>query len=626
MQVFEYYFNPKAQKDRFFEVFSLEPQKDPSLGNFYIVGELSHTLPQNSGLLQKLAKLISQEYSLSLDVKSQDAFFHALLQKTNGFFAQELRKGNVDWLGNLHIVFLHIKNSGKKSSVMFSKTGGSKVFMARGTNVVDLGKNLQGSSHGAELFGNAVSLQAFAQDKLIVLTKDIADALVRGNILSDISALSGAKQFQLFFKKHNKIFSRLSGILFAVLAEELIAHTPPLSFLKKSMFSLKLPKLRVSLSQLFRFPVSKIQTSFPALKDPIRQKIAMLAVFGALLAGGFLAFQGEKKELQREAQTVMLQIQVIQKEAESALELHDARSANILLQEAWKKASLRTGKEVPFRETFSALQEKLEQQLLAINNIHSVKDPAVLLDIKKQNTNLIPQSMILAQRSLYFFNPFSPAIFIFDLENETGKTFSASKAIRNGISLAGSALLLEEPNTLLRVEQDGRMEPFLLSSLSFLGGMAGFDKNIYILNSQQGSITKYEDPLSNAAAPSAWMREESLKKPAKAKSMAIDGNVWILTADNILERYFGGLWQEDMKPLVFPLIENAAMVKVFPGIPYLYILDPAESRIILLTKFGDLVKQYMVEIQDPLLDFTVSKNGNTLYLLAGSKVFAIEAE
>ena len=234
--------------------------------------------------------------------------------------------------------------------------------------------------------------------------------------------------------------------------------------------------------------------------------------------------------------------------------------------------------------------------------------------------------MILAQRSLYFFNPFSPAIFIFDLENETGKTFSASKAIRNGISLAGSALLLEEPNTLLRVEQDGRMEPFLLSSLSFLGGMAGFDKNIYILNSQQGSITKYEDPLSNAAAPSAWMREESLKKPAKAKSMAIDGNVWILTADNILERYFGGLWQEDMKPLVFPLIENAAMVKVFPGIPYLYILDPAESRIILLTKFGDLVKQYMVEIQDPLLDFTVSKNGNTLYLLAGSKVFAIEAE
>lgn len=624
MQIFEYYFNPKAQKDRFFEVFSLEPQKDPSIGNLYIVGELSHTLPQNAGLLQKFAKIISQEYSLSSDIKSQDTLFRTFLKKANDFFAHELRRGNVDWLGNLHIVLLYVKNSGQKSSVMFSKTGGVKVFMTRGTNVIDLGKNLQGYSHGAELFSDSVSLHAFSQDKLAVLTQDVYGALAKGNALSDLSSVSDARQFQVFFKKHEKIFSRLSGILFAVLLEEFVPRTPSLSFLRKSMPSLRLPSFHTFFPKLFRFPVLRIKLPSFALKEPIKQKLMMLAVFGLILIGGFLAFQGEKQESQRETQTVMLQIQVIQKEAQSALELNDTRSANILLQEAWKKASSRTGKEVPFHETFLALQEKLKQQLLLINNIHRIESPMVLLDVKKQGTSLIPQNMLLAQGSLYFFNPFSSAIFIFDLESETGKTVSASKAVRSGIALAGSALFLEEPNTLLRMGSDGRMEQFLLRGLSLLGGMAGFDKNIYILNSQQGSIAKYEDPLSGAVNPSAWISEESLKKPIQAKSMAVDGNVWILAANNTLERYFGGLWQEDIKPLVFPLLENAAMVKVFPGLPYLYILDPSESRIILLAKSGDLVSQYRIETQDPLLDFTVSGNGNTLYLLAGSRVFVVE--
>ena len=219
MQVFEYYFNPKAQRDRFFEVFSLEPHKDPSHGNLYVIGELSHTLPQNSGLLKKFAEVVSLEYYLLPASKSQDVFFHALLKKANDFFAQELRKGNVDWLGNLHITLLYVKNSGKRSSVMFSACGGMKVFMTRGTNVVDLGKKLQASSHGAELFGSVVSLHAFLQDKIVVLTKDVYDALQKDNTLSDLSVPTGEKQFQVFLRQREKMFSRLSGILFAILVE-----------------------------------------------------------------------------------------------------------------------------------------------------------------------------------------------------------------------------------------------------------------------------------------------------------------------------------------------------------------------------------------------------------------------
>ncbi len=566
MQILEYYFNPKARGDRFFEIFSFEPENGSSKGNVYLVGELANALPQNSGLLKKFAKSVLREYSLTPASKSQDAFFRTLLKGANDFFAKELRKGNGDWLGNLHGALLYVKNSGKKSSIMFAKCGGIRVFMTRGTNVVDLAKTPQDSSHGAELFSSVVSLHAFAQDKIVILTKDVCDALHKENALSDLSVLSDAKQFQAFLRQRERMFSRLSGILFAVLMEEFVFKTPPLSFLKRSLFSIKLPKLQVP--------------SF-TLNDAIKQKMILVGALVLVVLGGFLVFQGERTKLAKQVQTIVLQIQVIQKEAQDALELSDQRSANILLQEAFKKASSHTSKEVPFRETFIVLQKELEHQLLAINSIQYVENPPVLVDIKKENSDLIPQNMLLAQGNIYLFNPFSSQIFVFDLQKEKGKTVSD--------------LSIRKPDV----------------------HTAEFNKNVYTLNPQEGTIAKNEDP---------WMSEESLKKPVDAKSMTIDGNIWILTQDNTLQRYFGGLWQEDVHPLVFPLLKNASMIKAFPGLPYLYILDPSESRVVLFTKSGDLVKQYRVGVQAPLLDFTVSPNGNTLYLLAGSRVLAIEQE
>ena len=650
MQIFEYYFNPKVRRDRFFEIFSFEPEKDSSKGNLYLVGELANALPQNSGFLQKLAKIISQEYSAHAAPKSHEVFFRSLLKKANEFLAQELRRENVDWLLNLHTALLYIKNSGKKSFFAIAKSGTMRAFMARGTNVVDLGKNIEDPARGNEIFGSIVSGFALPQDKLLILTSDICGALQKDQGLSDLSVLSQEKQFQAFFRQNNKILSRLSGILLALLVEESIPQAPKLSFLRKNILSFRFPKFQFAFSQFLRLPIFKAQTKknlpsvnpwaffhtmrgriaamfgkdkWPSLPPAFKEKIVLVGTLVVLALVGFLLFQGERKELAKQVQTVMLQIQVIQKEAQDALELSDQRSANILLQEAWKKASSRAGSKEPSREIFVALQEELEQQLLSINSIEYVEDPVVLLDMGQEGVNLIPQEMVLEQGSLYLFNPFSSDIFTFDVKEKKGEIVQAPATIRYGIPFAGSPLFFGEPDFLFSMTPEG-IDEFKLRDTSSFAGMAGFGSSLYFLNSHNGTIMKYENPLSNSAAPAPWIVEESLKKPAGARSMTIDGNVWILTHDNTLQRYFGGSWQEDIKPLIFPLLKNATVLKTFPGLPYLYLLDSSESRVIVLAKSGNLVKQYLVRSQKPLSDFTVSSNGNTLYLLSGSRVFQIQ--
>jgi len=78
--------------------------------------------------------------------------------------------------------------------------------------------------------------------------------------------------------------------------------------------------------------------------------------------------------------------------------------------------------------------------------------------------------------------------------------------------------------------------------------------------------------------------------------------------------------------IILEVLVSSAFILSFVSSRILAILDSSESRVILLSKSGNLVKQYYLNVQSSLLDFTVSRNGNTLYLLAGSRVFAIEIE
>ena len=57
---------------------------------------------------------------------------------------------------------------------------------------------------------------------------------------------------------------------------------------------------------------------------------------------------------------------------------------------------------------------------------------------------------------------------------------------------------------------------------------------------------------------------------------------------------------------------------------YIYILEPSERRVIVITETGDVIKQFQSEEFDNLLDFAVSENGKTIYLLNGLKVYKIE--
>ena len=148
---------------------------------------------------------------------------------------------------------------------------------------------------------------------------------------------------------------------------------------------------------------------------------------------------------------------------------------------------------------------------------------------------------------------------------------------------------------------------------------SSFKKNLYFFDKKAGQIIKYLYPGNfQWEKPEFW-----LKKSLIGKSIAVDGSIWVLEKDNSINRYYAGNLEEKIEPDIFPFPKDFSKIFTSPYIPYLYILEPSQKRIIILSKAGQIIKQFQSEKFDNLLDFGVSKDGKTIWLLNDSKVYKI---
>jgi len=217
---------------------------------------------------------------------------------------------------------------------------------------------------------------------------------------------------------------------------------------------------------------------------------------------------------------------------------------------------------------------------------------------------LHPKKMLLLDGSLYLFNPLKSNSLIqcFPETNELKETELQS--------------ISSEFNFALEISNQNRVN---------FDELCTYGSYLYSLDSKLGEIIKYGKNQEKFSGES-WISPESKKSPVGAKSMTIDGNIWILTQDNKIDRYYQGIYKETLGLNIFPLVENLTKIWTNFNLLHLYLLEPAKNRLIILSKKGDILKQYQSEKFDNLLDFAVSEDGKTIYLLNGLMVYRINIE
>jgi hypothetical protein len=181
---------------------------------------------------------------------------------------------------------------------------------------------------------------------------------------------------------------------------------------------------------------------------------------------------------------------------------------------------------------------------------------------------------------------------------------------------------LDPLNKIERIEQpviyDGEETIFEDLHENFeLKSYSVYRNNIYFLDPTQGKILKYALPDAklenlNLSNPKIWLESSSL---IGAKSIAVDGNVWILNQDSEIEKYYASNFQKTLELNFFPEFRNPEKIHTSPALPYIFVMEPCENRIVLLDKAGKIQKQFISEKFNNLSDFVISADAKTLYLL-----------
>jgi len=592
MQVLELHFNPKLKKDQVFDSFVYEPENtyEKKLGSLYIVGELQNTLPQNSKFLDDLAKIIKKNY-YTFSIKSPEKALSQCLKKANEYLAEEVKKENVSWLGNLNFTILSLNNF----NLIFTKTGELKILLLRGGEIIDIGKNLdlrEIEPYPLKIFLNIVSGKLLQDDRILILTKEVFDFLFQQNLLAKI-----AKAENIDSKKIKEILpaslftkdegSKVSGICFlTVLREEskkeerpgpiLFQNEKKFSFPKiypvkfvlqlfnRMKFPFKLPQI-IKRPQLPKIKLPKIKIPVTSSiierfrpKTKIKKKLILIAVLALILVFGFLIFKkaGEIKE--GGVRNSLSEIQEKVNQAENFLIFKDDEQANALLKEAWKEISLLSEKETFLKSDILSLKQSIEEKLKELNKLETIENPEL---VNK------PDPDLFSSPSSSLVNP--PSFeFSFDISD------------------------------------------------SYLS-------NLYFLDKKTCEIIKYSRlGALNWSSPKKWMKD---KGPcSNPKSMTVDGSVWILNEDNSILRYYSGSFEESIVLDFFPFPENITQIKTKVNIPYLYLLEPMKNRVVVINKKGGIIKQFQSNKFDNLKDLDISQDGKTIYLLNGSEVYRIE--
>lgn len=648
MQVFEFHFNPKAKENLFFDTFCYEPKNlyEKKLGNLYAVGYLKNALPQNSHLLENLAQIIKEKYYISSS--SSEKSFKDSLKKANEYLKKISERGDVSWLSNLSFAAVSLQDL----KMNFTKIGDLNIFLLRKGQVIDIDQKLKFDDldpYSMKIFGNIVSGKLAENDVIALLTKDVFKIFLEGNLLHKIAEASAFNQKRIkeILNERKEQLLKASGIclLIALTKEESINEKETIKEEKEATFSFKklsfkLPKISLKvpplpkpekLLSLIKLPKLKFKMKNGRL--PLNKKVFLiLALFFFLISGFFVFQRKESKQLEAyQKQLDQIENKINQGEALLAISGTNSRSeknANILLKSALDEISplVNIIHNLPneFAKKVSTVESNIINNLNKVNKLQIIENPELF--IKFAPREFIPQNIISSGNNLYLYTPYSKNILKIDSDKkeemiESSQKFDCAVALSNN-----SLLFFSKPNLLIPFKDNELKEPFLLSTPYdnfYFDEVASYLSNLYFLDKKIGKIVKYSYVQDLSwGPPQLWLNPQT-KTTSNIKSMAVNGSVWLLTKDDSIEHYHSGNFQEAIKLDIFPEQKDFSKIYTSLSLPYLYIMEPIQKRIIITDKSGKIIKQIQSPKFDTLLDFSVSKYGKTIWLLNGLELYKV---
>lgn len=174
---------------------------------------------------------------------------------------------------------------------------------------------------------------------------------------------------------------------------------------------------------------------------------------------------------------------------------------------------------------------------------------------------------------------------------------------------------IKSKTSKIAVKKDDRWG--IIKSIASYGG------NLYLLDSQNHTIWKYIATDFGFSARSNYLNPDVRVNFATAGTLIIDGSVWVATETEIL-KFTKGLGEDFSFKGISDSIQNVTNFSTSDSDKYLYILDKPLSRIVIFDKDGVYQSQYQWDDLKNADGIIASESEKKIFVMIGSKIYAIE--
>ncbi len=109
-----------------------------------------------------------------------------------------------------------------------------------------------------------------------------------------------------------------------------------------------------------------------------------------------------------------------------------------------------------------------------------------------------------------------------------------------------------------------------------------------------------------------------------ASILRIDGSVWVLKPDNMLLKFTSGSLDFYKENGVNPQIDQLTSFYTSDETENVYLLDNANSRLVLTKKSGEYVSEYLGDKFKTASDLVVDEKEKKIYLLENSTIYQLD--
>lgn len=354
--------------------------------------------------------------------------------------------------------------------------------------------------------------------------------------------------------------------------------------------------------------------------------IPLLIVLFAL-GIGYYYFNQQTQDKIQELNSLKIQAREKYSQAQSLKEL-DPQAAAASLKEAENLVNQAIALS-PEDSEAKALRDQIKEQSPSILKVSSITEWPTYLSLDLLRKDFKADRLSFSLGKILMLDPDKKTLIVVDLENKNPEVLAGEEQLGDAkfASLNGDfAFVYSEDKGILRVDTKNKKTTVVIKPDNEWGRIQdiyGFASNIYLLDGLKNQVWKYV-PVENGYSEKAAYFKNSQKDLVNAKSLYIDGSIWLLKSGPEILRFTSGIPDNFSVSGLDKNLGDIAVFFVDDTTDNLYALDRTNSRLVAFEKNGKYVSQISGDKFKTALDMVVDEEGKKVYLLEGNKIYTAD--